>query len=220
MRTTFAIGAVALCLALPAAAGAASYSNATPLGPAENAPLPPYPSSIPVSAERGTITSVTATLVGIGGAAIRDLDALLVGPGGSSMLLSDACSSGLIPDWTGQSITLDDRVGTTIPDPCPSGGFPTGSYRPVNFDSGPDNFPGVPPPYVVSLAAFNGRSPNGVWSLYVVDDGGADASTVSGGWRLDITTTGAPPAKKRKCKKRKAKSAVAAKKKCKKKKRK
>ena len=217
MRSPLAIAAAALCLALPAGASAGSYPNPAPLGPADAAPLPPYPSSVVVSGERGTTTSVTATLVGVSGAAIRDLDALLVGPGGSSMLLSDACSSGIIPDWTGQTVTFDDRVGTAIPTSCPVGGFPSGAYRPVNFDSGADSFPGVPGPYPVSLAAFNGRSPNGIWSLYVVDDNGADALAIGGGWRLDVATTGAPVKKKKKCKRKRKRSASAAKKKCKKK---
>ena len=222
MRLALTLAVAVACLGLPATGGAATFSNPAPLGPADNAPLEPYPSPIAVSGQQGTITSVTASLVGLGGAAMRDLDALLVGPGGRTMLLSDPCSNGIIPDWTGQTMTLDDRVGTAIPDSCPPGSFPSGAYRPADYTAGlADDFPGVSPPYPVSLAAFNGRSPNGVWSLYVVDDNPADALTVGGGWRLDLTTTGA---NKKKCKKKKAKkkSAAAAKKKkgCKKKKKK
>ena len=33
---------------------------------------------------------------------------------------------------------------------------------------------------------FNGTDPNGVWSLYAVDDLGGDFSEILGGWSLDI----------------------------------
>ena len=220
MRSALAILATALCLALPGLAGAASYANPAPLGPADNAPLPPYPSFISVTGQRGTITNVAVTLAGVTGAEVNQLDALLVGPGGRSMLISDVCSGGgFFPDWNGTTVTLDDRAGTTIPASC-SPSPPSGTFRPVDYTSGlADNFPGVPPPYPVSLAAFNGRSPNGIWSLYVVDDGAGDNLAITGGWRLDFTTTATTAKKKKKCK-RKKKSAVAARKKCKKKKRK
>ena len=42
-----------------------------------------------------------------------------------------------------------------------------------------------------TLAAFNGVNPNGTWSLYVVDDLGADVGTITGGWSLTITVSGA-----------------------------
>ena len=217
MRRALVMAIAVGCLGLPAGAGAVTFSNPAPLGPADNAPLPPYPSFISVGGQQGTITSVTATLVGVTGAEVRQLDALLVGPGGRSMLISDACSNAVIPDWTGTTVTLDDRVGTTFSDPCPVGS-PSGTFRPMDF-APVDNFPGVPPPYPVSLAAFNGRSPNGIWSLYVVDDSTGDNLSIAGGWRLDLTTTAVPAKKKKKCKRKaKKRSAAPAKKRCKKRK--
>jgi hypothetical protein len=220
MRRALALVISAACFGLPTGAGAATFSNPTPLGPADGAPLPPYPSFISVTGQQGTTTSVTATLVGVTGAEVRQLDALLVGPGGRSMLISDACSNAVIPSWTGTTVTLDDRIGTTFSDPCPPTS-PSGTFRPVDVSSGlADNFPGVPPPYPVSLAAFNGLSPNGIWSLYVVDDSVGDNLGIAGGWRLDVTTT-APPAKKKKkkCKKAKKRRTAAAARRCRKKKR-
>jgi uncharacterized repeat protein (TIGR01451 family) len=38
-----------------------------------------------------------------------------------------------------------------------------------------------------TLAAFNGVNPNGVWSLYVVDDSSSDNGTIAGGWSLNIS---------------------------------
>jgi hypothetical protein len=229
MRRAIAAGALVACLVLPAGAGAASYSNPTPLtlapGPPDSGELFPYPSTISVGTEPGTITKLTATLVGITGAEVRQLNALLIGPGGRSILVTGACSAGgVIPDWSGQTVTFDDTVGTAIPQTCGVGGQPNGTFRPAHYN-GAFIFPGVAPPYPVSLAAFNGTPPNGIWSLFVVDDNAADPLAVNGGWRLDITTTGAPPAtpvpaKKRKCKRKKRKGAASAKRKrCKKKRR-
>jgi hypothetical protein len=44
------------------------------------------------------------------------------------------------------------------------------------------------------MSAFNGQSPNGTWSLYVVDDGPSDQGVISGGWSLTVTTGSAAAA--------------------------
>ena len=36
---------------------------------------------------------------------------------------------------------------------------------------------------------FYGSNPNGTWSLFVVDDNGNNAGTISGGWNLSIKTS-------------------------------
>ena len=46
-------------------------------------------------------------------------------------------------------------------------------------------------PYATNLAVFKGGAANGVWSLYVMDDGAGDTGSFGGGWSMTITTTGA-----------------------------
>jgi hypothetical protein len=57
----------------------------------------------------------------------------------------------------------------------------------VNFGGG-DTFPtsAPSPSAATSLSAFAGTNPNGVWSLYVVDDLGGDVGLIAGGWSLDF----------------------------------
>lgn len=232
-------GIVALCLVASAvaasSASAASYSNTTPiLDPSFNVvgshPLDPYPSTIAVSGEQGTVVKATVTLFTASGGPERDLDVLLVAPTGSTLLLSDICSAGgFVPDFPagGNTFTFDDDAAAAIPDTCVTQP-PSGTYKPTNYDTG-DAFPGIAPPYPLGLANVRGTSPNGTWSLYAVDDAYPDYVTINGGWSLDLATTGAPPATttttptptapRRKCKKRKHRSASAAKKRCKRKKR-
>jgi hypothetical protein len=199
-------------------ASAATFSNSTPIttpgsgGGAAN----PYPSTISVGGLPGTTVKVQVTLADIFAAA-RDIDALLTGPGGSSMLMSDICQAGgVVPDLIHLTYTFDDPAAQALPASC-TGAPPSGTYQPTDYDTS-DSFPSVPPPYPVGFAPFQGVSPNGDWRLYVFDDGFADAVSI-GGWSLDLTTTGAPPAKKKKCKKKHRRRAAESKKRCKKKKR-
>ena len=87
-------------------------------------------------------------------------------------------------------LALDDEALAPLPDEAQ---ITSGSYRPTNQE-GPDTFP--PPAPTASgtsaLSAFDGTNPNGAWSLYVVDDAGADVGTLSS-WSLDIETDNTPP---------------------------
>jgi hypothetical protein len=205
-------------------ASAATHSNATPiLDPSFNVIGPqvlvPYPSTISVSGEQGTIVKAKVTLSDLQGGDSKDLDVLLVAPGGSTLLLSDICSTGgFVGSFVHHTYTFDDDASAAIPDAC-MGQPPSGTYKPSNYDTS-DNFPGITPPYPIGLANVRGTNPNGNWSLYAVDDSYPDPVTINGGWSLDLTTTGAPATTaKKKCKKHKRRSASSAKKRCKKKRR-
>ncbi len=146
-------------------------------------PASPYPSTINVAGLAGTVTRVTVTLNGLSHTFPDDLDILLVGPGGSVILMSDA---GGALDVTNVNLTFDD-TGAMLPD---STQIVSGTFQPTNFVAG-DTFPAPAPvgPYGALLSVFNGSNPNGAYSLYVFDDLGGDLGSISGGWTLRITTT-------------------------------
>jgi subtilisin-like proprotein convertase family protein len=168
-----------------------AITNATPITIPDSGPGNPYPSTINVSGLSGPVVDVDVTLHGLTHTWPDDLDVLLIGPGGQSvLLLSDVGGSGSI---SGIELTLDDAAADSLPD----GSFLTsGAFQPTNFDfGGADVFPAPAPsgPYGSFLSEFNGSDPNGDWSLYVLDDAGADLGIVSGGWTLTITTSDGLP---------------------------
>ncbi len=146
----------------------------------------PYPSTIEVSRIRGTVSRVTVTLAQLNHPYPSDVDVLLVGPQGQKVvLMSDAGGSERLVNVR---YTFDDRAAAGIPI-NPSEPVPTGTYKPTNHQ-GVDDFPDAPAGTIsANLDAFNGTSPNGTWSLYVVDDASPDGGNISGGWILNIFST-------------------------------
>jgi subtilisin family serine protease len=137
--------------------------------------------NVPLSiADLGTITS---TLQVSGLSSIRDLnvtldithtydadlDVYLTSPSGTRVeLFTDIGGSG--DNFRGA--TLDDEASTAIG----SGTAPfSGSFRPEG-----------------SLADFDGEDPNGVWTLTITDDAGADVGTLNS-WSVTIATSQSEP---------------------------
>ncbi|HEY3244666.1 MAG TPA: choice-of-anchor X domain-containing protein [Phycisphaerae bacterium] len=187
-----ALGALALAAAaLPLRADV--YSNPTPItipagAPATTSgPASPYPSVITVSGNGGVILNMTVTLFGFTHTYPDDVDVLLVGPNGAKVILMSDC--GLSGDVINVDLTFSDGAAAPLPD---SGQIVSGTYLPTNYDT-VDTFPAPAPagPYGTMLAAFNNISPNGNWSLYVVDDAAIDVGSFSGGWSIDVNTS--PP---------------------------
>src|SRR5262249_59597253 len=83
---------------------------------------------------------------------------------------------------------LDDLAASPMPD---AGQLFTQSYQPTNVGGG-DTFPApAPAPSGGSaLSVFNGTDPNGIWSLYIVDDTSGDGGSITG-WTLTMQTSGA-----------------------------
>jgi subtilisin-like proprotein convertase family protein len=150
-------------------------------GASTGAPSNPYPSNINISGVTGTVTKVTATLRGFSHTFPGDVDILLVAPNGQKIILMSDMGSGT--DAVNTNITFDDTA------PAIGAAVVSGTFRPTNSGTG-DVFPAPAPaaPYGSTLSVFNNLSPNGNWSLYVVDDAGTDVGSISGGWSLSITT--------------------------------
>lgn len=148
----------------------------------------PYPSTINVSGTTGNITKVAVTLDGVTHNNLADLDVLLVSPNGIKVIvLSDAPNFAPRP-VRDLSLTFDDAAPSFPVDPIFNG-----TYAPINFNSGSaDTFPAPAPagPYSNGLSNFNGASPNGTWSLYIVDDSLGNSGALNRGWKLTVTTAG------------------------------
>lgn len=145
----------------------------------------PYPSTILVNGLTGVVHKVTATLVGVSHTFADDLDVLLVGPGGETVfLMSDVGGDTALSAVT---LTFDDDADVSLPN---VGTILSGTYRPSTFEAGSDIFPPPAPlaPFGATLSAFSGINPNGLWALYIMDDLDGDVGSVSGGWRLNIST--------------------------------
>ena len=143
-------------------------------------PAAPYPSNIGV-ASSGLVNRVTVELRGYAQTFPADVDVLLVGPLGQNAIVMSDVGGGT--DVTNVNLVLDDAAAAGIPATVVSG-----TFRPTNSGTG-DTFPApAPVPSGGSvLSVFNGSVPSGNWSLYVVDDAGADVGSFGQGWCLNIT---------------------------------
>jgi hypothetical protein len=144
------------------------------------------------------ITDVNVTLRSFDHPVQDDVDVVLEGPGGDLVVL--------MSDVGGQNpaealnLVFDDEADM---EPDNLGELFSGTYRPNNINQGdalPLPFPGAIFDTSVAddvLSAFDETDPNGVWSLYVVDDtaaGDQAAGDFSGGWSLQIETVDMPEA--------------------------
>lgn len=197
--------AVVGALAAAAPASAATFTNPATItinhgNCDEQAPATPYGSPITVAGLAGTVTDVNVTLTNVTDSIPLGRRALLVGPQGqTTLLLHEVFANGA----TGVTFTLDDEAAGQIPGTLASGTFkPTRSEIGCGVVNTATAFPApAPAPAAVSnenphygdaLSTFDGTNPNGVWSLYVIDD--SDEPSVGfhasiGGWSLDITTS-------------------------------
>jgi subtilisin-like proprotein convertase family protein len=181
-----------------------TFSNSTPIlipagQPAATSGISaPYPSTILVSGAPTTISGVTVTFSTLNHTFPDDVDVLLVSPTNRKMIImSDA---GGTNDWSGvTSITLSDAAAAPLSDTAAN---LAGTYKPANYDTVQDAFAAPAPagPYLTPqtggtdtlTSAFTGVAggdPNGIWSLYVVDDAGQDIGNFNGGWSITLSTS-------------------------------
>jgi hypothetical protein len=220
MRKGILFGVLTAALFVPASASAGTYFSGTPFGFPEFNPGPntAYSHTIAVAGEQGKVTKVQANLNGFSANNPAGGQALLVGPQGQkTILLNEACGGTAV---SGLTFNFIDSALGTLPNNCVG---QSGPFKPT--DNGPaDSMPGPAPaaPYPVTLSVFNGTVANGTWTLFVRDRLiGGDSPVLSAGWSLQIDSTldGVANTNKKKCKKKKHRSAESAKKKkCKKRK--
>jgi subtilisin-like proprotein convertase family protein len=184
------VAAVALGLG---AAGSASASvidynggGATIPGTATTGPASRYPLTISVP-DALVISDVAVVLSGLSHTFPDDLDILLRGPGGQTVLLMSDAGGGF--DINGVNFTFDGDALTVLAD---STQLVSGNYLPTNYGQGNDPFADGGPthPYGGAMSVFNGTLSNGLWSLFIRDDNGGDSGSLAG-WALNIT--GTPP---------------------------
>jgi subtilisin-like proprotein convertase family protein len=187
-----------LCLtALPLLGDTYSFSNTNAIAMNESmvnplTPANPYPSTITVSGLTGlVVTNVTVTLSGFTHSFPSDASVLLVGPTGQiALLMSEAGGQDLVnPGVTNLTITFDDNSPNRLPinDALYSDTFRPGALTlplPFTFPSpAPAGNANAP----AALSVFRNTDPDGVWSLYIVDDSVGDTGTNYGGWSLDVS---------------------------------
>lgn len=191
LRRVLAVCAVSVAsLALAQGAVASTLSSTVPVAIPDSGPASPYPSTIAVAGVPGKVADVNATLSGFSHTCMSDLRFLLVSPGGANTILLsgtgtyDSCD----PDIVGGVITLDDEA----PGLYPCNAVPSGSFKPTMTPGPPcnnpqDPFPAPAPaaPYPVAMAALDGGTAAGTWSLFVLDQSGGDTGSLAG-WSLDI----------------------------------
>ncbi len=131
----------------------------------------PYPSAFTIGgfAPNQRVKGCAVYIFGVSHTYLADLHLLLASPSGqTAYLLGDACSNtnAVSLDWI---FGDDPAVGFLPGSSCGSG-----VYRPTVL--GTQVFPAPAPaaPYGRSLAGVSGSEPNGLWSLYALDDANGD----------------------------------------------
>jgi subtilisin-like proprotein convertase family protein len=146
----------------------------------------PYPSEINVTNHAGLVTGVQVSLTNFSHSSPDDVDLILVAPNGNKVvLMSDVGGANPVSNL---SLFFTDAAAASLPD---NSIITSGNYKPTDFETG-DIFPAPVPagaPTGGRLSALNGSNPNGAWQLFLVDDNGNNAGTISGGWRVFIQSS-------------------------------
>ena len=158
----------------------------------DNQPAAPSPSVIDLTSSNivGTIEKVTVTLNSLSHGYANDVGVLLVGPGGTVVLMNN--SGGGYP-INGATLTFDASAPSILPQfsQIGSGTYKPGDYTPggtASFLSPSAPGPNAPAGPYGTLGSFAGQNPNGVWKLYLQDDAPLNTGSL-GSWTLNLYTT-------------------------------
>lgn len=138
-----------------------------------------YPMTLNVSGIPGQITSMKVKLNQLTHTFVNDMVILLLGPNNQNVMLMNNIFGSL----TNQTITFSNG-GTMIP---VSGATWNQEYLPSSYGTATIS-PFGSGPFGNSLSVFNGISPNGSWSLYVMDEAIGDIGRMDG-FCLEFETT-------------------------------
>ncbi|MBK7121850.1 MAG: T9SS type A sorting domain-containing protein [Chitinophagaceae bacterium] len=149
-------------------------------------PATPYPSNITVSGLPGSGVSVQSViLTGMSHTWGDDIDIVLQSPTGENVvLMSDVGGTVAVPNATYTFVDGAAAMNATAANP-------TGTYRPTN-NGAADNWPAPGPGPITqaapALSTFTGNV-NGDWKLFVFDDVGGDAGSISGGYTINFNVS-------------------------------
>jgi hypothetical protein len=170
-----------------------TFSNTAPIGLLESEASPGpgsvYPSPIAVGGLKGTIRDVNLTLHEDSHDFSENIEVLLVGPHGQTVIVM--AHVGSFYDADDVTLRLDDEAARRLP---ADAALESGAYRPryVAFSPGERIDFTAPAPSAgpnAALSVFDGTKPNGAWRLFVQDlDGPSDFGEIAGGWEIEITT--------------------------------
>lgn len=147
----------------------------------------PYGSAItlPTGTLKGDIFRVGVVLDGFKHAVPDDMDILLQGPDGTTVVLMSDVGGTVAVDNLRLEFADD---GSDLRDDGP---LTSGRFKPANFDGASvDTWPDVTLNGLgTSLAAFRGKNPNGTWRLFIIDDATSHVGEITKGWALSLVTT-------------------------------
>ncbi|HWD19008.1 MAG TPA: Calx-beta domain-containing protein, partial [Verrucomicrobiae bacterium] len=170
-----------------------SYSNTTLITIKDTNAASPYPSTITVGNVVGNISKVTATLNNFNHTYASDVNVVLQGPGGQSILMSHA-GHGISVSHA--NLTFDQSAASFLPESSP---YSSGTYLPTAYsDSTVGPMPPLPSggpagPYNADLSTFVGTLANGNWNLWIFDDKALDHGAISNGWTLNLSVGSVVP---------------------------
>lgn len=175
------------------AAGTFTFSNTNTIVINDSASPPtiatPYPATNTVTGLGGSVISkVTVTLHGFGHGFPSDVSVLLVGPQGQNSILMAQVGGSTRTPVTNLDFTFDDDAAANMP---LESALTSGTFKPTTNTfafSYPSPAPNTNQIMGANLGSFKNTEPNGVWSLFVVDQYPSDAGIITGGWSVTITT--------------------------------
>ncbi len=166
-----------------------TYANTGAIIIPDHGPASPYPAVINISGVTGLVNKATVTLSNLSHQFANDVQVLLQGPAGQSVVLMAGVGGG--HPVTNITLTFDDAASNSLPSSslfaAGLGQLMSGTNKPTNDGLGqPFASPAPAGPSAGVLATFIGTNPNGAWTLYVYDNSPGDSGDIANGWSLTL----------------------------------